>query len=135
MKVYILDACAMIALFKKEEGWEKVAGILNEPEGCCYMHAVNLCEVFYDYRKTDSEEAAQSAIDTILNLGITMRHDLDREFWQTAGRIKAERRKVSLADCFCLTLAQRLSGTVVTCDRHEMEVIEQDGIVPIIFIR
>jgi len=45
---YILDACALIALFKRERGAEKVRALLDETltgQTVLYMNVVNLIEV------------------------------------------------------------------------------------------
>lgn len=43
--------------------------------------------------------------------------------------------RISLADCFALTLAHRESGILVTSDRKEFEPIAHFNICPIEFIR
>ena len=47
--IYILDACAMIAFLRGEAGAEVVAEILRDPGDQCFAHAINLCEVYYDF--------------------------------------------------------------------------------------
>lgn len=55
--------------------------------------------------------------------------------WEDAAWIKADYRRVSLADCFGLALARRMRGSFVTTDHHEMEPIKAAGICPVGFIR
>jgi predicted nucleic acid-binding protein len=43
--------------------------------------------------------------------------------------------RISLADCFCIVLAQELSGEVVTSDHHEFDPLVPLNLVPITFIR
>ena len=58
--VYVLDACAVIALLYGEEGSEEVMALLEEPENRCRIHALNLCEVFYDgLRRGNLSDAAR----------------------------------------------------------------------------
>jgi PIN domain nuclease of toxin-antitoxin system len=47
--IYVLDACAMIALLLREPGEEVVWAHLLEKDATCFAHSVNLCEVFYDF--------------------------------------------------------------------------------------
>ncbi|MFY9609635.1 MAG: hypothetical protein WAU45_13590 [Blastocatellia bacterium] len=47
--IYVLDACAMIALPLGEPGEEVVWVHLLEKDASCVAHSVNLCEVFYDF--------------------------------------------------------------------------------------
>ncbi len=70
-----------------------------------------------------------------MDSGVLVRADFDEAFWQEAGRLKAVHRRVSLADCFGLTLTERTGGTFVTSDHHELEPLAQAGICSISFFR
>lgn len=131
----IFDACALIAFLKFEQGANVVRQILRDNQNICCVHAINLCEVFYDFRRQSGESDAQEAIQGLLSIGLIAYNDMDDLFWQQAGRHKAELRRVSLADCFCIALAQRLGGFIVTADHHEFDAIAERNIVPIKFIR
>jgi len=56
-------------------------------------------------------------------------------FWQTAGALKANLRRVSLADCFAMTLAQAAGGSVLTSDHREFDSISAAGVCRVEFIR
>ena len=131
----IFDACALIAYLKDETGAETVETLLLDKSNSKYAHAINLCEVFYDFRRQSGESAAQQAIQQLLSIGLITRNDMNDNFWQQAGRYKAELRRVSIADCFCIALAHRLDGFVVTADHHEFDVVAEKSIVPVKFIR
>ena len=45
---------------------------------------------------------------------------MDLDFWKAAGKLKAPGR-ISLADCFAITLAVREEAVLMTSDRHEFE--------------
>jgi PIN domain nuclease of toxin-antitoxin system len=132
---YVLDGSALIAFLRDEAGADVVEGLLLDANNTCYAHAVNLCEAFYDYYRAGGEGDAQTAIARLLSASILPRTDMDFTFWQVAGRHKADYRRVSLADCFCIALAQRMSGEVVTSDHGEFDAIAPLGICPIRFIR
>ena len=66
--------------------------------------------------------------------GIQVREDMDDDFWQSAGRIKADFRRISLADCFCAALAERVDGEVVTADQ-EFKPLADAGDHKVSFIR
>ena len=135
MKTYILDACAIIAFLAGELGNTVVAQLLADPNNQCFIHAVNLCEVYYDaIRKTDVPTARQD-MATLLTGGLTLRSDLDTAFWQRVGELKVSPGRLSLADCFALALAQETGGTLVTSDHHEFDPIMSLGLCPILFIR
>ena len=132
--IYILDACAMIAYLRKEIGADVVRKIIVDPTSICYAHAINLCEVYYDFWRVGGESAAEQAIEDLLILGIIERNDFDQNFWKVIGKIKAN-NKASLADCTAICLAIQLGGTVLTSDHHEFDKIARDNVCSIQFIR
>jgi PIN domain nuclease of toxin-antitoxin system len=51
MNRYIIDACALIAYFRKEQGYSVVDSIIEQAkqgEARLYMNRLNLLEVYYD---------------------------------------------------------------------------------------
>ena len=135
MIIYVIDACAIIAFLRGEVGNVIVAGLLADPNNLCLIHAVNLCEVYYDaVRRTDAATARQD-IAALLAGGLVLRTDLDTTFWQSVGELKVHPGKLSLADCFALALAQQEKGTLVTSDHHEFDPIVPLNLCPILFIR
>ncbi len=73
--IYILDACAMIAFLRKELGSIVVEEILLDKNNKCFAHAINLCEVFYDFHRLSGEQAAEKAIGDLKAAGIIERND------------------------------------------------------------
>ncbi|HET7460920.1 MAG TPA: type II toxin-antitoxin system VapC family toxin [Longimicrobium sp.] len=132
--IHVLDACAMLAYLRGEEGGRVVDELLASPGSRCVAHSVNLCEVYYDLARQAGTIVAEEAIYNLQSAGVAECGDLDGSFWRSVGRFKAV-GKVSLADCFCLALAQRMNGEVVTSDRHEFEAWVPRGVCPIRFIR
>src|SRR5687767_4667219 len=102
--ICVFDASALTAVLTDEPGADVVRGLLTTPGNSFFAHAMNLCEVFYGFRRSAGEAAAQAALNTLSGLQIGCREDLDLGFWQDAGRIKADYRRVSLADCLCIAL-------------------------------
>ena len=129
----VMDSSALIALLRKEEGAEVVRSLIDAPASSCFVHAVNLCEIYYGFRRESGEETAQKAIGAILQIGVQLRDDMDPEFWQAAGRYKAD-LKLPLGDAFLLAAAERTESEVVTADRHELEAVAQEGLATIRFI-
>jgi predicted nucleic acid-binding protein len=78
---------------------------------------------------------ADRTLQILTAAGVIVREDMDAAFWQDAARLKAAYRRVSLADCYCLALARRISGEVVTADHHEFDALMPHGICSIRFIR
>lgn len=133
--VYVFDACAVIALLDDEPGAEAVEALLAGENHRCLIHILNVCEVYYHiYRRADQERA--SKLEGILeSYGFELDGMLVPVLWQEAGQLKAEWRRVSLADCFALALTIQEKATLVTTDHHELDPIAQAGLCPIRFIR
>ncbi len=132
--IAILDACAMVAYLNDERGADIVENILLDATYHCYAHSVNLCEVHYHMARRSGEDVAREGINTLFADGVIERSDMSRAFWERVASHKA-RGKISIADCFCVALAQELSGQVVTSDHGEFDPIVPLGICPILFIR
>jgi PIN domain nuclease of toxin-antitoxin system len=133
--IYTLDASAIIAYLRGEPGADIVSAILSDPTHVCVAHALNLCEVYYDFYRGSGEAAAEEAMHDILSVGVQLRSDLSIDFWQTAGAIKATVRRISLADRFAVTLAQAVGGTLLTSDHHEFDPLAKQGVCAFAFIR
>ncbi len=130
----MLDACAMIAYLKDEDGAEVVERYLAGDEECI-AHVVNLCEVYYEYLRDEDEEAATSVIEDLKGDGLEVRDDLDEPFWREVGRLKATPVRISLADCFLIALSNRTAARVVSSDHHELDAVAEQGICEVEFIR
>ena len=122
--VYFLDACAMLALIKQEEGCTMVADLYKEADKgkiqVC-MNMINLLEVYYGlvgefgtpYAKENLSKITQSVVQiTHLTIPVLME----------AGRFKTSYR-LSLADAVVLAEASLTCGTIVTADHHEMDEV------------
>ncbi len=131
----VYDAGALIALIEDEPGGDRVEALIKDQSNSGIVHTINMCEVFYDARRRHGEEAAQAVYEGFLRLGLSVHDVLDEDLWQAAARIKADYRRISLADCICVALANQIGGEVVTNDRREMEPLAADGVCKVIFIR
>jgi len=130
----VLDATAMIAYARDEEGTNFVERLLLDENQKCIAHAINICELFYDSLRLTDESTALAVIADFLNNGLIIHEDLDTEFWKMVGRYKVQ-YKISLADCCGLALANRLHADFITADHHEMDSLLNLGICTIRFIR
>jgi PIN domain nuclease of toxin-antitoxin system len=133
--IFILDASAMIAYLRDETGAEKVTQALAEPLNQCVAHAVNLCEVFYDFYRASGPDIAVEALSDLARVGVVENAQITRDFWQRVGALKAVHRHVSLADCFLIALANQLQATVLTADHHEFDAMANQAVCAIDFIR
>ncbi len=131
---YVLDACAMVAYTEGEPGGSVIAALLADSAAVCYAHSINLCEVYYQAIRRSDIATARAAISSIHADGVIKRRDMSSHFLQRVGELKA-RGRISLPDCFCISLAQELAGEVVTSDHGEFDPLVPLGIVQISFIR
>ncbi|MBI3948044.1 MAG: PIN domain-containing protein [Armatimonadetes bacterium] len=134
-KPYVADAGALIAYLRQEAGGGTVLALLESDGVDVYAHGANLAEVFYDFRRSDGEAEAQRVMRDLEAVGIAFREDFGRLFWEDAARIKADYRRVSLADCFGLALARSAGGVFLSTDHHELEAIHAAGVCTVEFIR
>lgn len=133
--ISVLDSSAMIAFLRNEAGADLVEAELKNLESRCYAHVLNLCEVFYDTYRLSGRDGALGAIADLRRLGVIQTADMSPWMWQRAGTLKAIHRRVSLADCFTITLAQHLHATVLTADHHEFDTLAAQAVCDIRFIR
>lgn len=66
--VYILDACALIAILKDEKGADNVAAAYdkaNDGEAALIMNKVNLFEVYYGFYRDKGKEYADNILNSI----------------------------------------------------------------------
>jgi PIN domain nuclease of toxin-antitoxin system len=118
--IYVLDACALLSFIKNEEGAATVRQVLEAEDNVCLVHAVNLCEVYYDCLRCCGNEAAEDLLAKLIETGLSIRSDMDIDFWKAAGSLK-ERGRISLADCFAVALTVRENAVLLTSDHHEFE--------------
>lgn len=117
---YVLDACALLAFIRNEDGALTVRQALESEHNVCLVHAVNLCEVYHDCLRCYGNDPTEKLLDGFMEGGLKIRDDMDADFWKAAGKLKAHGR-ISLADCFAITLSVREDAVLLTSDRHEFE--------------
>ena len=124
---YVLDASALLCLFFREPGTDRVEAILD----LACVSTVNYCEVVSKATELGVALDRLTAFLTELGLDIV---PLDRETAELAGALRASTRAagLSLGDRCCLALARRLGGVAVTTDRAWARV---DAGVPVDVIR
>ncbi len=108
---------------------------LSGSDDQCVAHVLNLCEVFYDFHRASGQDVALDAVRDLARIGVAESAEMSTEFWQAAGAIKAIHRRVSLADCFAIALANRLGATILTADHHEFDALAGRGVCAVEFIR
>jgi PIN domain nuclease of toxin-antitoxin system len=132
--IYVLDASAIIAWLRNELGADVVDNAICDTNSQCFVHAINLCEVYYDACRRSGEARSDSVVSDLTALGIIERSDFDEAFWKEAGKMKAG-GGISLPDCFGIALTNRVGGTFLTADHGELDKIAATGVCSITFIR
>ncbi|MCL2406018.1 MAG: PIN domain-containing protein [Defluviitaleaceae bacterium] len=126
MMLYVLDACALLALLRNEVGADKVANVINfanAGSAKIIMHKANLLEVYYDLVRSIGKYMADEILSEIKKRPIEINAEITDEIFLEAGRMKAK-YKISFADSFALAQAKVVGGSLLTSDHHEFDVIE-----------
>jgi predicted nucleic acid-binding protein len=135
---YLLDACALIALLNDENGADIVSDLLDQAkrgEITLSVHAINLIEVYYDCIRVDGLDRADAFIKEIYNtFPVNITESLDPAIVREAACLKAA-GKMSLADTILVATAFCTGATVVTCDHVDLEQVEQQKHISILWIR
>ena len=124
-EVFVLDACALVALLMKEKGWDIVADIYQQANNgnvLLYMNRINLLEVYYGFYRDRGKEYASNIITSVEESSVLI-NEFDSSIFQEAGRLKAM-YKISLADSIVVAQTIILNGSIITSDHHELRFIE-----------
>jgi len=66
--VFILDACALLAVARNEEGADVVVGVYHKAsigEAKLFLNRVNLLEVYYDFYRYKGKDYADNFVKTV----------------------------------------------------------------------
>lgn len=130
---FVLHASALIAYLRQEPNAHIVKNILLSGADCM-VHAVNLCEVYYDFLRAGGPSVADQAVLDVRAIGVIVVEDMDETFWKDVGWCKAN-HQVSFADYFAIALARKESAEVVTSDHREFEPVQRAGVCRVFFFR
>lgn len=137
--IFVFDSSAMLAYLNDESGADVVEQLLADANATKYAHAVNLCEVFYDFLRSGDPATAENAVADLKRLGIIERNEMDAAFWRDLALLIATHRsgsrRLALGDAFGVALARRLNADFVTADRGELEAVASAQSCRIHFIR
>lgn len=139
MKIYLFDACALIAYLTAEEGKDVVGDVLRQASKYrvntkIYMHKINLLEVYYQTAKKCGEEKANDTMETISEMPIEIIDGLSNVIFRKSGILKSK-YKMSLADSVAVAESALRDGILVTSDHHELEAVERGEGVKILWFR
>ena len=135
--VYVLDACALTALLKKEKGADKVAEVYRKTaagEARLLINKLNLLETYYDQYRSLGKSVADEILKRIRRSHLMVVPEISDEVFFEAGRLKASYR-ISIADSVALAQAIISDGEFLTADHHEFDVVEKSEHVKFFWIR
>ena len=135
--IYVLDACALTALFKKEDGVDEVVAIYKKAvagEIKLVMNKLNLLETYYDQYRSIGKSVADKSLASVKKSPIVIISEISDAVFAEAGRLKASYR-ISLADSIALAEASVSDGTLLTADHHELDMVEKKERIKFYWIR
>jgi predicted nucleic acid-binding protein len=133
----ILDACALIALFKREQGADKVRALFDETlagQSVIYMNTVNLIEVHYCFYRALGQEKSGLILEQIYAMPIHFIDTIDTIIFSETSRLKAQ-YAIPLGDAIGLATAVKMKGTFVTADHSDFGKIEKTEPVSFFWFR
>jgi predicted nucleic acid-binding protein len=136
-KIYVLDACSLIAFLSNENGADVVNDLMQKAtdgEIKILMHKVNFLEVYYYMYKRYSEKTALKLLEDIKIGPIKMDTEITNDILIKAGKLKSL-YKMSLADSIGLAETIINDGYFVTSDHHELEIVQKKEKIHIIWFR
>ena len=137
MNLYVLDACALLAVLAKETGTDKIRELFQkavDKEAALLMNKLNFLEVYYKIYNTYGKTAADNLFDTMGQMPITIKDTLTNEVFKEAGRLKSKYR-LSIADSVAVAESVTNGGSLVTADHHEIGPIERAEKISITWFR
>ena len=136
-EIYILDACALIALLAGEKGAENVKKIIQDAidgQIIVKINKINLLEVYYHICKVYNQEEANKVINKIEEFPIEIINGLDGNVFREAGRIKAN-YKISLGDSIVVAECINNDGILITSDHDDFTIFEKEKLIKIYWFR
>lgn len=122
---FIFDSYALLKLFQKEKGYEKITHLLEDigkTGGIKYINAINVGEIIYSTKREFGNQKKIEVLANIERLNFIVLSVSNNLIFQAA-EYKAQ-YSISYADCFVLASAIEYKAVVVTGD-PEFEKVEQ----------
>jgi predicted nucleic acid-binding protein len=135
--MYLLDACALLALLNQEygNGYEKTKDLFDlavTGEITLCMSLVNLVEVYYRFIQLKGVQIADAVMEPVKSLPIRFISNISDEIYFETARFKAL-YPMSLADAFLCGTAKTIGATIVTKD-PEIKFAEKAEYLSILWI-
>ena len=128
MTNYVLDACALVAVLKGENGAEDVDNLFQQAvkgEAALCMSIINLLEVYYGFIGDIGLTETVDMMKNIENTPLAIIDTVSQRVYHEAARLKGTYHRLSLADAVGVSTAIDHDGVFVTSDHHELETVER----------
>lgn len=128
----VLDSFALVSLFHKEPGWEKMRQVLYELSSSgqkAFLGVINWGEFYYIVKRRVGKRKAEEALVLLEQLPVRI-VSVDDKLVKEAAEIKSD-YPVSYADALCIATAQRSNGRIFTNDPEFKSV---QHLVPVIWL-
>lgn len=130
---HVLDACALIAYLKGEEGNERIAELLTDERNTLAIHTLNLCEVYSCYYRTDGRPQADLAWEQAAKI-LQICTPIDETFMKLAARWKCT-QGLPMLDAIAAATAERYACPLLTTDHNHFDQIASAHLISIEFLR
>ena len=127
MTLFVLDACALLAVLAMEKGADNIRKLFQKTvdnEAVLMMNKFNFLEVYYRIYRLYGKIEAIKLIETMKQMPIKIIDTLTDDVLKEAGRLKVE-YSISIADSIAIAEAIINKGSLVTSDHHEIEPVEK----------
>ncbi|MBP6942145.1 MAG: type II toxin-antitoxin system VapC family toxin [Syntrophorhabdaceae bacterium] len=114
---FVFDSYALLRLFQREKGFEKIAKLLEDirkRDIARFINAINVGEIIYITKREFGDQKKIEVLANIERMGFTILPAPDTLIFQAA-EYKAI-YSISYADCFVLASAVERQATIVTGD-------------------
>lgn len=114
---FVLDSFALVSLFHKEQGWEKVQHTLYNLSSSgkkALLSLINWGEFYYIVKRRVGKAKAEEALVLLDQLPVRL-VPVDDKLVKEAAEIKSD-YPISYADAFCVAVAQRSKSRILTSD-------------------
>ena len=133
MDRFILDACAVLALLREEQGMDVVKSVIDS-DAETFLHAVTFLEIYYNLTNELGIENANLFFERIVQTKVRIIYEITGNTIKHAGYFKSK-YKVSLGDSFVLATAKLHNAKIVSSDHHELDIIEKLENMDFLWIR
>lgn len=119
----ILDSFALVSLFHRERGWEKVRDHLRGLSSAgekAHLCRINWGEFYYIVKRRAGRLKAEESLLLLQQLPIDF-VSVDDDLVKEAAEIKSD-YPLSYADAFCIATALRFKGRILTSDPEFLAV-------------